>query len=171
MAKCFGAPMDGRGWIERSHVARGKRAAAALLGSFVDRIPEPRVRELREIACLAVNMHRDLFPSDIQHDPEECVLLSPPSPCVHDLKALCALPVRERGPDYVSHGEIVVGALTGAARGGGASEMCDSCAGLVGGGVAAFVAAWRAHFLEHARPQRLPDHWDPGYPVYKRRSG
>ncbi|KAJ2571885.1 hypothetical protein IW140_001234 [Coemansia sp. RSA 1813] len=167
VAACFDAPMDGRGWIERKDIARGRRAAAALLGTHVAGIPAPRVQELREVAGLAVDAYKNLFPSDMQHDPE-CSLSA--DPCVHDLGALCALPMRERGPAYVSHGEIVVDALLAAASSdttkSGASKMCDSCSELADGGVVAFVAAWRCHFLKYAQPKSLPDYWDPSRPVY-----
>ncbi|KAJ2513618.1 hypothetical protein H4217_006237 [Coemansia sp. RSA 1939] len=171
---CFDAPLDGRGWIVRDDCARGKRAAAALLDEAkVAGIPPPQIDRLREAARLAVDAYRDvlapLMPPPSEHpDP-------PPfsaGPSVRELSALCALPLRERGPDYVSHGEIVVAALAPSppddanASGDPASAgMCADCSALVDGGVAAFVAAWRAHFLRHAQPRRLPEHWDPNYPI------
>ncbi|KAJ2540012.1 hypothetical protein EV175_006281, partial [Coemansia sp. RSA 1933] len=166
LGMCFDAPMDGRGWIERKGVSQGRRAAAALLGPQIARIPPPRIQELREVARIAIDTYSDLFPTDIQHD-ADCPPVSL-GPCVHHLRAICALPMRERGPDYVSHGEIVVGLLTASntAVDNAAPDMCDACSALVDGGVAAFVAAWREHFLEHAQPKRLPDHWDPAYPVH-----
>ncbi|KAI9505804.1 hypothetical protein BX070DRAFT_258368 [Coemansia spiralis] len=138
LSECFDAPLGGRGWIERKDIGRAKLAASALLGKGAANIPESRRRALHDIA------HGWWTDASV-------------------LRELCEMEVRVKAPGFQSHGEMVVGAVdTGSAVEG----MCRNCNGLVRGGLMAFVAAWRKHFVEHARPTRLPEHWDTDYPIH-----
>ncbi|KAJ2675656.1 hypothetical protein IWW42_001078 [Coemansia sp. RSA 1085] len=56
LAQCFGAPLDGVGWIERKDIGRGGRAAATLLSPSLANIPAERVGQLQSIVEQVVNM-------------------------------------------------------------------------------------------------------------------
>ncbi|KAJ2783805.1 hypothetical protein H4R18_001480 [Coemansia javaensis] len=154
LARCFAAPLEGEGWVERADIARARRAAAALLSDAVGRIPPARIAELRAAVDAAVRQNGALF-SD---GPGAA---SAASDSV--LRELLGMPARVRGPAFRSHGEIVVGAVA-ARRGAARMPLCAACRALVCGGVAAFSSAWRSHFVEHARPAHLPAHWNAPAP-------
>jgi len=114
----YGVPMEGycgSVWPE-GHEAM--RAAAALV-RHGDRIPARRAAELRaEIA------------SHLGREPQEA-----------DMLMLAEMDWRPKpGPEYVSHGELVV------------AEVED---------MQAFWRMWRMHFASKMKPRFLPSGWDP----------
>ncbi|KAJ2359220.1 hypothetical protein IWW50_002240 [Coemansia erecta] len=162
LAACFCAPMDGHGWIERRDIGKGGRAAATLMSRSLDKIPSERIDHLRAVVCEVVGQNRDLFSDDVR------ALI----PCVQGdcngecggkrvLEELVAMDVRVRGPGFRTHGEIVVNAVAAHNTSG---SMCGQCKRIASAGVPGLVAAWRRHFVEHADPAYLPNHWSIEYP-------
>ncbi|KAJ2756609.1 hypothetical protein GGI19_000699 [Coemansia pectinata] len=164
LEKCFQAPLEGRGWVERRDIGQAGRAAAALLSQHADKIPEVRRAELRHTVQAVAEARMPLLSessrSCIEAWKQEQLDLSSE---VHQgiLRELCQMEVRVPGPDFCTHGEIVVGAVNLAQSD---CAMCDECRTLVAGGVPALVVAWRRHFVQFARPAHLPQHWVPEYP-------
>ncbi|KAJ2023221.1 hypothetical protein IWW57_004202 [Coemansia sp. S610] len=164
LEKCFQAPLEGRGWVERRDVGQAGRAAAALLGQYADKIPEERRAELRRTVQTVARARASLFSDSARQcietwQGEQLDLSSDAHRSV--LRELCSIEERVPGPDYCTHGEIVVGAVNQAQ---GGCAMCDECRALAGGGVPALVLAWRRHFVHNARPAHLPQHWAAEYP-------
>ncbi|KAJ2904049.1 hypothetical protein GGI21_004350 [Coemansia aciculifera] len=159
---CFQAPLEGRGWIDRRDIHQGARAAAALLSPHVAKIPEERRAELRQTAQ-AVAQARVLLFSDSAHTCIESWRNVDPERSEHRevLRELCEMEARVPGPDFKSHGEIVVGAVGGAQS---SCAMCAECKAMVAGGFHALMVSWRSHFVLHARPAHLPQHWVAEYP-------
>ncbi|KAJ2454816.1 hypothetical protein EV183_001235 [Coemansia sp. RSA 2336] len=162
LAQCFGAPLDGVGWIERKDVGKGGRAAATLLSPSLADIPEERIGQLQSIVEQVVSQHAALFSHGVQLTISQCVegkkrLCDEPSV----LNELTSMPVRVRGPGFRTHGEIVVGAVASRRT---SDSMCVECRELAAGGVPALIAAWRRHFVDNAQPAYLPDHWSVTHP-------
>ncbi|KAI9469168.1 hypothetical protein BX667DRAFT_473533 [Coemansia mojavensis] len=147
LAQCFGAPLDGVGWIERKDIGRGGRAAATLLSPSLANIPAERVGQLQSIVEQVVSQHVSFGKRLCE---EQSVL-----------NELISMPVRIRGPEFRTHGEIVVSLVTSHCA---SDSMCADCRKLAAGGVPAFIAAWRRHFVDNAQPAYLPDHWSVTYP-------
>ncbi|KAJ2044734.1 hypothetical protein H4S04_006053, partial [Coemansia sp. S16] len=164
LEKCFQAPLEGRGWVERRDIGQAGRAAAALLGQHADKIPEARRAELRRtvqaVAEARILLFSDSARSCIEAWKQEQLDLSSEA---HQgvLRELCEMEVRVPGPDFCTHGEIVVGAVD---RTQSDCAVCDECRTLVTGGVPALIVAWRRHFVQFARPEHLPQHWVAEYP-------
>ncbi|KAJ2807589.1 hypothetical protein H4R21_000413 [Coemansia helicoidea] len=159
LAVCFAAPLQGTGWTARRDIGRAQRAAAALASPAVAKIPAPRVAELQAAVDEAVRANAALLGADARSCIDECRARGAgvwTSAAVLD--GLLALETQVRGPDYRSHGEIVVAAAP-------RPETCGACRALAAGGPAALVAAWRRHFVECARPAHLPDHWSVDHPL------
>jgi hypothetical protein len=111
------APMMGRGWV----LPPGREAvkAAAALSRHGARIPAPRAAELRAVVA-----------SHLGREPRE-----------EDISMLAEAGWQpERGPEYASHGELVV------------AKIKD---------MRAFWRMWRLHFASRMRPRFLPPGWDP----------
>ncbi|KAJ2711385.1 hypothetical protein H4R19_003274 [Coemansia spiralis] len=158
LADCFAAPLQGTGWITHADIGRAQRAAAALASKAVAKIPDRRIADLRATVDNTVYQNAVLFSASARSHIDECRARSVgvwTSTVVLD--ELLALETQVRGPNYRSHGEIVVAAAP-------RPEMCAACQALAAGGVPALVAAWRRHFVEHARPAHLPDHWTVDQP-------
>ncbi|KAJ2457433.1 hypothetical protein GGF42_002678 [Coemansia sp. RSA 2424] len=170
LEKCFQAPLEGRGWIERRDIHQGARAAGALLSLHAGKIPEERRAELRHTAQAVAEARVPLFSDSAR----ACIeawrdgQLDPASSAHQDvLRELCAMEARVPGPDFCTHGEIVVGAVSQAQ---GGCAMCAECQTLVAGGLPALMVAWRRHFVHHARPAHLPQHWVAEYPCVQQQS-
>ncbi|KAJ2373930.1 hypothetical protein IW150_003369 [Coemansia sp. RSA 2607] len=158
LAECFDAPLLGTGWIDRPDIGKARKAAAALLANN-PRIPEHRLSELRHLVHQVSMDRRTLFSQNVQDFLGSAGNAAENSELLHEL---CAMDVRVAGPEFRSHGEMVVGAVLGLRE---APGVCDECRKLVAGGVPAFVRRWRCHFVEHAAPAYLPDHWAVDYSV------
>ncbi|KAJ2168312.1 hypothetical protein GGH15_001487 [Coemansia sp. RSA 562] len=160
LSHCFSAPLEGVGWIERKDIGKGMRAASTLMSPSLDKIPKQRIDQLRAIVNEVVVQNTDLFSADSQ------ALISQYQFGVgvwaeHSvLKELMSMDVRIRGPGFCAHGEIIVD-VVGHHRTN--SLMCDQCKEIAVAGVPALVASWRRHFVEHAGPAYLPNHWSVEY--------
>ncbi|KAJ2787898.1 hypothetical protein GGI15_000317 [Coemansia interrupta] len=161
LAACFAAPLLGVGWVCRPDINKAAKAAAALL-SDTSRIPQPRLCELRQVVRQVCVDRRDLFSPAMQGYLDSVGDLDDLSENPGLMQELCAIEVRVAGPGFREHGEMVIEAVLGNRVVPG---MCRECRALMDGGVAAFVGRWRRHFVEHAEPAHLPDHWTVDYPV------
>ncbi|KAJ2874276.1 hypothetical protein FB639_004118 [Coemansia asiatica] len=155
LAQCFDAPFAGIGWIDRPDVGKAGKAAAALL-SKNPRIPKARLRDLCSVVERVALDRTALFSDQTQRWVETCQDTAQISANETLLHELCAMEVRVAGPDFRSHGEMVIGALMRSQK---LPHTCNACKELVDGGISALVVCWRRHFVEHARPAHLPDHW------------
>ncbi|KAJ1725194.1 hypothetical protein LPJ53_000617 [Coemansia erecta] len=164
LAECFNAPLLGIGWIDRPDINKAVKAAAALL-SGNPRIPQERLDELRRVVRQVCINRSDLFSAEMQRyldtvrngDGTRDVSANGAL-----MQELCAMEVRVAGPEFRAHGVLVVEAVLGSRA---ASGLCRECRALVDGGIAALVVRWRRHFVEHAAPAHLPDHWSVDYAV------
>ncbi|KAJ1741424.1 hypothetical protein LPJ79_003481 [Coemansia sp. RSA 1821] len=104
LAQCFGAPLDGVGWIERKDIGRGGRAAATLLSPSLANIPAERVGQLQSIVEQVVSQHVSLFSNDVQLTISQCID-SGKRLCEEQsvLNELISMPVRIRGPEFRTH--------------------------------------------------------------------
>lgn len=117
LCKQYDVPMDGIGivWPDGAAAMRGARA----LVRHGNRIPAERADELR--ADIALHLGREPKESDML---ELAEMRWQPAP----------------GPDYVSHGELLVARI---------EDM------------QAFWRMWRAHFVKKMKPCFLPSDWNP----------
>ncbi|KAJ1847603.1 hypothetical protein LPJ57_008752 [Coemansia sp. RSA 486] len=162
LAECFDAPFAGIGWIDRPDVGKAAKAAAALL-SKNPRIPRTRLDDLGAIVQRVALDRANLFSDDTRQWIEACRRdVSEISANENLLHELCAMEVRVAGPDFRSHGEMVVDAVLRSQKN---LPMCPACKEMVDGGIPALVVLWRKHFVEHAHPAHLPDHWVSEYTV------
>ncbi|KAJ2743010.1 hypothetical protein GGI20_004062 [Coemansia sp. BCRC 34301] len=148
LSECFQAPLDGRGWIERRDIGYGGRAAAALLGPHASKIPEERCAELRRTAQAVAEAQVSLFSDDARACIEawQDAQLDPVSSAHQGvLRELREMEVRVPGPDFCTHGEIVVNAVRQAQSD---CAMCAECQALVAGGVPALMAT-KAYLMKY----------------------
>ncbi|KAJ2850351.1 hypothetical protein IWW36_001968 [Coemansia brasiliensis] len=162
LAQCFKAPLDGVGWIERKDIGKGGRAAATLISPSLANIPAERVSQLQSIVDQVVSQNIPLFSDEIQLTISQCQdngkrLCDEQS----ILNELISMQVRIRGPEFRTHGEIVVDSVASRSA---SDSTCEECKKLAAGGVPALISAWRRHFVDNAQPAYLPDHWSVTYP-------
>ncbi|KAJ2077498.1 hypothetical protein H4R24_005090 [Coemansia sp. RSA 988] len=162
---CFDAPLEGIGWIERTDVGKGRRAASALLSRCVDKIPHERLAQLRAIVMKVACQHADLFSPETREGISryvdgESTRNSSLFPETKLLEELSVMETRVKGPGFRCHGEIVVSAI---AAHTGSGALCNHCLEMAHNGIPGLVTVWRKHFIEHALPQHLPDHWAVEY--------
>ncbi|KAJ1796590.1 hypothetical protein LPJ75_007213, partial [Coemansia sp. RSA 2598] len=110
LAECFEAPFAGIGWIDRPDVGKAGKAAAALL-SKNPRIPRARLDDLGEVVWRVAVDRVALFSDETRRWIETC--RDAADVCANEtlLHELCAMEVRVAGPDFRSHGEMVVGTV------------------------------------------------------------
>ncbi|KAI8325411.1 hypothetical protein GQ54DRAFT_254642 [Martensiomyces pterosporus] len=149
IAGCFAAPLEGIGWVDRVDIGRAGRAAAAVMAADADKIPAARREELR------ATVQSMLIRASIANGSDVAEQAS----VMHEL---CAMKARIRGPDFCEHGEMVVSQLADKKPAG---SMCKGCCQLAEDGIPGMVFSWRTHFIEHAKPEFLPEHWVADYPV------
>ncbi|KAJ2809129.1 hypothetical protein H4R20_000369 [Coemansia guatemalensis] len=162
---CFDAPLEGLGWIERTDVSKGRRAASALLAPYVDKIPHERLAQLRTIVMEVACQHADLFSLETKecinrYTDSESSSNSTVFPEPRILEELSVMETRVKGPEFRCHGDIVVAAVATNKRCG---PLCSHCLEMVQAGIPGLVTAWRKHFINYAQPQHLPDHWAVEY--------
>ncbi|KAJ2614893.1 hypothetical protein H4S08_001495 [Coemansia sp. RSA 1365] len=166
LSLCFAAPLEGLGWIERPDVGKGRRAASALLSQYVDKIPHERLAQLRTTVIEVASQHVDLFSPEAIECIKRCSdkKSSNNSSVFSETRILEELSVMEthvRSPEFRCHGDIVVAAVV---TGIGNKSLCNQCLKMVCDGIPGLVTAWRKHFIQHAQPQHMPDHWAIEYP-------
>lgn len=121
----YGVPIDGTGivWPHGAEVAGAARAAVALFKHSA-RMPSERIADLRAVIV-----------SHLGREPEES-----------DVSKLAKMDWQPKpGPDYVSHGELLVARI---------EDM------------QAFWRMWRTHFVKKMKPRFLPSDWDPDREVH-----
>ncbi|KAJ1959992.1 RHO1 GDP-GTP exchange protein 2, partial [Dipsacomyces acuminosporus] len=160
---CFAAPLEGLGWVEQADIGRAGRAAAAVMAPNAAKIPGARREELKATVRSAVYERVDLFGRESQ------LLINQSTVDGSDiieqrgvLRELCSMKPRTRGPGFQEHGEIVVTQLEHKAT---SAAMCATCREMAANGVQELVFEWRRHFVEHAQPRFLPNHWVVDYPA------
>ncbi|KAI8815675.1 uncharacterized protein EV422DRAFT_348519 [Fimicolochytrium jonesii] len=137
IAKKYNIPLEGRGHIVYHEHRKVHSAANAILHSRrtqhpdKNRIPEQRLQELHAIL-------RDFFTFPSDHPISSA-----------DLEAALELPQYGRAPDFVEHGEVVVGCMS--------EKELET-----------FIRDWRRHFQTYARPGFLSEAWRVENPVRNR---
>ncbi|KAJ1678319.1 hypothetical protein EV182_004303 [Spiromyces aspiralis] len=174
LARCFDAPVDGKGWVVYPEVGVGKKAAMALL-KYRDRIPEPRVRVLEQAVCNSwasycsrhgqcPDTQRPSSAGDAVGHGKAGLGPGASQALLVVASSLMKLEERERGPDFSEHGELVVNCVMAEGRqrqGGDESEerMCQDCKKMCEQGLDGLAERWRRHFSRSQELRHLPRNW------------
>ncbi|KAJ1887838.1 hypothetical protein LPJ66_008901 [Kickxella alabastrina] len=164
LAACYDSPLLGIGWVERRDIGSAGKAAAALLARN-NKIPESRLCELRNTVHAVSIDRKDLFSDEARKYIEGWCRSTEEDVFGMEelvLQELCDMEVRVAGPDFRAHGDLVVDSV---ATHRVLPSMCALCRAIAIGGVMELVVAWRRHFVKHARPAYMPEHWIVEYPV------
>ncbi|KAL0082081.1 hypothetical protein J3Q64DRAFT_1721679 [Phycomyces blakesleeanus] len=137
LVKKYDIALEGKGWIQRPDYRAARKAAAALLRA-PEKIPQSRIEELTTTVDSFAKGEgwTDLKWTDI-------------------LSKCSELKDTFQGPDFVEHGECVVGQLMQNTNDRGRWPDLEE-----------FVKQWRQHFLDHLKPKFLSSRWTVDGDIY-----
>ncbi|KAI9019486.1 hypothetical protein CLU79DRAFT_757415 [Phycomyces nitens] len=136
LVNIYGVPLEGKGWIQRPDYRAARKAASALLRA-PEKIPQSRIQEL---TTLVEGFSNEKGWTDLKW--------------TEILERCRGLEDTIKGPDFVEHGECVVGRLMGAKE----NERWPDLEG--------FIRQWRQHFLDNLKPKYLSPKWTVDGDIY-----
>ncbi|KAI8384983.1 uncharacterized protein BYT42DRAFT_564288 [Radiomyces spectabilis] len=139
--KHYEIPLEGKGWISKPKNRYARKAATALLRCS-DKIPADRQQVLKQAVIDFSAEQEDWRDLSFEEKLERCSELT-------DLF---------QGPDFVEHGEYVIGQLMLQ------KVIIDSKERWPD--LERFIKEWRQHFLDHLKPKHLSPRWTVDSDIY-----
>lgn len=141
-AKRFDIPLEGKGWVNLPEHRKARKAASALIHA-ADKIPQERQAVLETIVRDFWKKHHD---ESVNRETM--------------LKKCSELEDFYKGPDFIEHGQGVIGQLMERhIVEGGLSFWPD---------LENFIKEWRQHFIDHLKPTHLSELWTIDGDIYTR---
>jgi hypothetical protein len=164
IAKLYGIPLEGQGWIIDHERVRIKRAANALL-KHANKIPIERRIELAKIVYQYWQQPNLLEPFHTWSREQSMNQVNTLS--IGDISLpqsvlywMSQWKERERGPNFISHGAFVIQQLLIH------QESTHTPPFIRWPDLEVFIQEWRQHFIDHTQPLYLSSYWQPHHPIY-----
>ncbi|PHZ07307.1 uncharacterized protein RHIMIDRAFT_275013 [Rhizopus microsporus ATCC 52813] len=141
-AKQFDIPLEGKGWVNLPEHRKARKAASALIHA-ADKIPQERQAVLETIVRDFWKKHHD---ESVNRETM--------------LKRCSELEDFYKGPDFIEHGQGVIGQLMERHIVEGELSFWPDLEN--------FIKEWRQHFIDHLKPTHLSELWTVDGDIYTR---